>query len=41
VLFDGHASYFKQSYVNNEQPDKNEALNPDIIWNVQYRQANP
>jgi prepilin-type N-terminal cleavage/methylation domain-containing protein len=41
VFFDGHASYFKQSYVNNQQPDGNEALNPDIIWNVQYRQANP
>jgi len=41
VFFDGHSAYFAQSYVKNEQGNGNEALNPDIIWNVLYRQANP
>jgi hypothetical protein len=41
VFFDGHANYFKKSYVDNEQPNKNEALNSDIIWNFLYRKANP
>jgi prepilin-type N-terminal cleavage/methylation domain-containing protein len=39
VFFDGHSSYFKKAYVDNEQPDGNEALNPDIIWNFLYRQT--
>jgi prepilin-type N-terminal cleavage/methylation domain-containing protein len=41
VFLDGHASYFKKSYVDNQQGNGNEALNPDIIWNAPYRAANP
>jgi prepilin-type N-terminal cleavage/methylation domain-containing protein len=41
VFFDGHSSYYKQTYVNNQQPDGNEPLNPDIIWNFLYRETNP
>ena len=41
VFLDGHSAYFKQPYIKNEQPDKNEPLNPDVIWNALYRQANP
>jgi prepilin-type N-terminal cleavage/methylation domain-containing protein len=38
---DGHASYFKQSYVKREQADGSEWLNPDVIWNPAYRAVNP
>ena len=41
VFFDGHSAFFKKSYVDNEQPDKNEALNADIIWNYKYRMDHP
>ena len=41
VFFDGHSSYFKHSYVNTQQGNGNEALNPDVIWNFLYRQVNP
>ncbi len=38
-FFDGHAAYFKQSYVKNEQSNGNEPLITDVIWNIPYRQA--
>jgi len=38
---DGHAAYFKRSKINNEQPDKNEPLLPDVIWNPPYRVVHP
>lgn len=38
---DGHSAYFRQSKVKNEQQNGNEALNPDVIWNPNYRAANP
>ena len=41
VFLDGHAQYFKKSYVSNQQPDGNEPLNSDVIWNFMYRQVNP
>jgi len=41
VFLDGHAGYYKQSYINNQQADGNEPLNPDVIWNPIYRQAQP
>ena len=41
VFFDGHASYFKKSYVDNQQGNGNEPLIGDVIWNFLYRQANP
>jgi len=38
-FFDGHASYYKDSYVTNNPSSgaKNEPLLPDIIWDVPYR----
>lgn len=41
VFLDGHSSYFKKSYVDNQQGNGNEPLLPDVIWNPLYRQANP
>jgi len=39
---DGHAKYFKWSYVYNQQnPSGTELLLPDIIWNPSFRLANP
>ena len=39
---DGHAKYFKWSYVYNQKdPTGLELLLPDVIWNPSYRQANP
>ena len=38
---DGHAAYFKQSKVKNQQPDGNEPLLPEVIWNPPYRALNP
>jgi prepilin-type N-terminal cleavage/methylation domain-containing protein len=38
---DGHAAYFKQSTIKNEQANGNEPLLPDVIWNHQYRAACP
>ncbi|MCS7338905.1 MAG: prepilin-type N-terminal cleavage/methylation domain-containing protein [Verrucomicrobiae bacterium] len=38
---DGHAAFFKQSYVKREQPNGFEWPNPDVIWNPPYRAANP
>jgi len=38
---DGHSSFFKQAYVKREQSSGNEWRNPDVIWNVPYREANP
>ncbi len=39
-FFDGHASYFKQSYIkdNPSTGGKNEPLLPDVIWMPTYRQ---
>ncbi|MEO7297174.1 MAG: prepilin-type N-terminal cleavage/methylation domain-containing protein [Verrucomicrobiota bacterium] len=34
---DGHSGYFKQSRIKNQQPDGNEPLLPDVIWNPPYR----
>jgi prepilin-type N-terminal cleavage/methylation domain-containing protein len=41
VFLDGHSMFYKQSYINNQQANGNEALNSDVIWNPLYRQANP
>ncbi len=41
VFLDGHSTFYKQVYINNQQADGNEALNPDVIWNSRYRQAQP
>ncbi len=38
---DGHAAFFKQSKVKQEQPNGFEWLNPDVIWNPPYRALNP
>jgi prepilin-type N-terminal cleavage/methylation domain-containing protein len=40
TFVDGHAAYFKQSKVKNEQ-NGYEPLLPDVIWNPPYREANP
>jgi prepilin-type N-terminal cleavage/methylation domain-containing protein len=37
---DGHAKYFKQAPIKNEQGGY-EPLLPDIIWNPPYRETNP
>ncbi len=37
---DGHASYFKQTKIKNEQ-NGYEPLLPDVIWNPPYRETNP
>ncbi|HVM47770.1 MAG TPA: prepilin-type N-terminal cleavage/methylation domain-containing protein [Candidatus Acidoferrum sp.] len=42
AFVDGHSKYFKWSYVYNQaNPNGNELLLPDIIWNPAYRTANP
>lgn len=41
TFVDGHASYYKASYVNRQQASTWEWLNPDVIWNPPYRVANP
>jgi hypothetical protein len=41
VFLDGHSAYHKQSYINNQQANGNEPLNPDVIWNPLYRLTNP
>jgi len=38
---DGHASFYKSSYVNRQQTNRWEWPNPDIIWNPAYRMNNP
>lgn len=38
---DGHAAYYKQSTIKNEQSNGNEPLLGDVIWNPPYRAANP
>ena len=40
-FLDGHSKYYKKSEVSNQQPDGNEPLNPEVIWNFLYRKANP
>jgi len=37
VFCDGHASYWKQNVIKNEQANGNEPLLPDVIWNPPYR----
>jgi prepilin-type N-terminal cleavage/methylation domain-containing protein len=38
---DGHASFYKTAYVNRQQANRWEWLNPDVIWNPAYRAINP
>lgn len=38
---DGHAAFYKEYYINRQQPSRWEWLNPDVIWNPAYRQLNP
>jgi prepilin-type processing-associated H-X9-DG protein len=33
VFLDGHARYYKRSYVANNTPGTLEKLNPDVVWN--------
>lgn len=40
-FIDGHTSFYESSYINREQDDRWEWLNPDVIWNPAYRSANP
>jgi type II secretory pathway pseudopilin PulG len=40
-FMDGHASYYKQSVVKNQQADGNEPLLGDVIWNPPYRALHP
>ena len=42
-FFDGHAYYFKDTYVTNNPSSggENEPLVSDIIWDVPYRASNP
>jgi len=39
-FFDGHAAYFKDSYITNNPSTggENEPLLPDVIWDAPYRQ---
>ena len=45
AFVDGHCQYFRWSYVYNPNNPQDvtigELHNPDIIWNPQYRAANP
>lgn len=38
---DGHTSFYKTSYINRQQANRWEWLNPDVIWNPAYRALNP
>ncbi len=38
---DGHAAYYKQATIKNQQADGNEPLLSDVIWNPPYRVAHP
>lgn len=38
---DGHASYYKQSKIKDQQPDGNEPLLGEVIWNPPYRLLHP
>ncbi len=38
---DGHAAYFKQATIKNQQADGNEPLLSDVIWNPPYRLLHP
>jgi prepilin-type N-terminal cleavage/methylation domain-containing protein/prepilin-type processing-associated H-X9-DG protein len=33
VFVDGHAAFFKRSYITNGSTSREEKLNPDVIWN--------
>ena len=32
-FLDGHASFFKRSYITNGPATREEKLNPDVVWN--------
>lgn len=34
VFLDGHASFYKRSYITNGTISREEKFNPDVIWNV-------
>jgi hypothetical protein len=36
-FMDGHAAYYKQSLIKNQQANGNEPLLGDVIWNPPYR----
>jgi prepilin-type N-terminal cleavage/methylation domain-containing protein/prepilin-type processing-associated H-X9-DG protein len=38
---DGHVNFYKSAYVNRQQANRWEWLNPDVIWNPAYRLSNP
>jgi prepilin-type N-terminal cleavage/methylation domain-containing protein len=38
---DGHASYYKQAVIKEQQADGNEPLLGDVIWNPPYRAVRP
>ena len=38
---DGHAAYYKQATIKNQQADGNEPLLSDVIWNPPYRLLHP
>jgi len=40
-FFDGHAAYFKTTYIQNNPSTsgENEPILPDVIWDVPYRQS--
>jgi prepilin-type N-terminal cleavage/methylation domain-containing protein/prepilin-type processing-associated H-X9-DG protein len=42
-FFDGHAAYFKTSYIQNNPSSggEYEPLLPDVIWDAPYRASNP
>jgi prepilin-type processing-associated H-X9-DG protein len=33
VFVDGHANFFKRSYITNGWPTRGEKFNPDVVWN--------
>jgi prepilin-type N-terminal cleavage/methylation domain-containing protein/prepilin-type processing-associated H-X9-DG protein len=34
VFIDGHASFYKRSYITNGSISREEKFNPDVIWNI-------
>jgi len=41
VFVDGHAGFYKQSYITNRTASREEKLNPDVIWNPNRDKAAP
>ncbi|MCC6234880.1 MAG: type II secretion system protein [Verrucomicrobiales bacterium] len=33
VFVDGHAAFYKRSYITNGSPSREEKFNPDVVWN--------